>query len=127
MQMTTLPRSFASTEMAVWVAPSHGVAMTTTSPSAAPSLSAAPICEAAVGPALEQLVDGLHGPVLRPRADDDVEPDRRQPGRQGRAGGPGAAQDADAHGAGGYRPRLVRQPTEASVCGTPVAQGSSSS
>src|SRR5688572_30398152 len=36
MQMTTLPLRRRSTDVAVWVAPSQGVAMTMTSPSAAP-------------------------------------------------------------------------------------------
>ena len=41
MEMTTLPRSCIDTEAAVDAAASHGVAMTTTSASDAPSLSAA--------------------------------------------------------------------------------------
>ena len=40
-EITTLPRRWPSTCWAVWVAPSHGVAITTRSASAAPSLSAA--------------------------------------------------------------------------------------
>jgi len=43
MQMTTLPSRWSPTVMAVSVAPSHGVASTTISHWAAPSLSAAPM------------------------------------------------------------------------------------
>ena len=50
-----------------------------------------------VGPLGEDAVDGLHGPVLRPRAQCDVVSDRRQPGAESRACGTGAAEDADPH------------------------------
>src|SRR5829696_8867437 len=49
MDMTTLPRRMWRTEAAVWVAPSHGVAMTTTSVAAAPGLSAAVMVSARSG------------------------------------------------------------------------------
>jgi hypothetical protein len=41
MDTTTLPRRWSSTDTAVWVAPSHGVAMTTRSARAAVALSPA--------------------------------------------------------------------------------------
>ena len=69
--------------------------------------------EVPVGPLAEQLVDLLHGPVLGPRADDDLEADRRQTSRQRRASRAGATQDADAHSAGtlpGARARTPLRP-----------------
>ena len=52
-----------------------------------------------LGPALDEAVAGLHRPVLRPRADDDLVADAGQPGGEAAAGGARAAEDADAHGA----------------------------
>ena len=64
------PRGGRRTAWAVVAARSHGVAMTTRSASAAPALSAGVERQARrSGHCAEQLVDDLHGPVLRARAD----------------------------------------------------------
>ena len=96
-EMTTLPRRWPSTCWAVWVAPSHGVAMTTTSASAAPSLSPASMVRSRPAHCSLRPSTHLEGPVLRPRADHRLEADRRQAGRQRAAGRTSATKDPDAH------------------------------
>src|SRR5215218_8135741 len=53
-------------------------------------------------PPLDEMVAGLHRPILRSRTDDDLEPDAGESGAEAAAGGARAAEDADAPEARAY-------------------------
>ena len=84
MLTTTLPAQRSACSWAVVAAESHGVAITTMSHSAAASLSPTSSGRSRSGHWLDELVAGLHRPVLRPRADARRRSRPTPAGRRGR-------------------------------------------